>query len=154
MRHISIHFTYLLVGAILSASAWAISDDANPWLAIENAVCVSHLGVDYSARAGINVTIEQAEWMGAAGDLPTHCFLSGQAAGEPFDIRLPTNWNGQIYDPGKEIQGAESQAKGRQASITALSEGYAAFLSGYSAVTGRLLQAAVAHQYAKLGSSN
>lgn len=137
----------LILGLTASGAAHAISDDANPWLAIENAVCVSHLGVDYSALAGISVTIEQAEWKGAADGLPTHCFLSGQAAGQSFDIRLPTSWNGQVYEPV-----VESQRVPRQDSIAALNDGYAVFLSGYNAVTGRLLQAAVAHQYAKLGS--
>lgn len=149
MRLILIHATGLLLCASFSASSWAISDEANPWLAIENAVCVSHRGIDYSALLGINVNIEQAEWKGAADGLPTHCFLSGQAAGEPFDIRLPTHWNGQVYEPD-----VESKHVGRQDSIAALNDGYAVFLSGYNTATANLLQAAAVHQYVKLGSRN
>ncbi|MBT4739007.1 MAG: hypothetical protein HN793_05090 [Rhodospirillaceae bacterium] len=88
---------------LLSAyPASAISDDANPWLAIESALCVAHRTVDYSALVGVPVSIETAEWTGAQNSLPTHCHVAGTVDGEVFDFKLPMTWNGAVSPGGCE----------------------------------------------------
>lgn len=134
---------------VLSSSAFAISDDANPWLAIENAICVSHRTVDYSTKLGARVVINDAQWRGAADGLPTHCFLSGRVGDEVFDIRLPTAGNGKIYDPS-----IGSEGENEPTSRALLSQGYAVLLSPPSSVSAMLLSAAVDHQYATLTPKN
>lgn len=81
---------------LASTPALAISDDANPWLAIENATCVAHRTIDYQSLVGAPVTIKTAEWLGALDGLPTHCHVAGTIDNASFDFKLPMDWNGTL----------------------------------------------------------
>ena len=86
---------------LFATPVWAVSDDANPWLAIENALCVAHRTVDYSAFIDVPVRLETAAWTGAQNGLPTHCHLAGTLGqSEVFDIKVPMTWNGQVFPAG------------------------------------------------------
>lgn len=134
---------------ISSGSALAISYDANPWLAIENAVCVSHRAVDYSATIGERVVINEAQWLGAANGLFTHCLVAGEIGGRYFEVRLPTDWNGKIHSPGDLSEGVRASAL-----KAALNQGDAVLFSPYTEDAAALLQAAVEHQYAAFKTEN
>lgn len=121
--------------------AKAISDDANPWLAIENALCVVHRTVDYSVLVGAPVRLDTAEWTGALNGLPTHCHLAGMMDGEPFDIKVPMTWNGQVFPAG-----CDAATPSASDSTNALTEGE---IAAFGAVSGRavkLLRAVSAQQ--------
>lgn len=125
-------------------SAWAVSDDANPWLAIENAVCVSHRGVNYSDKVGAKIVIKEAQWRGSADGLPTHCFLSGTIEEDMFEILLPTQGNGQTYARANGLNDIE-------AAHLALSQGFAVLFRVSNTRAAELLKAAAEHHYAPLG---
>lgn len=134
-----------LLGLFLSAQASAISDDANPWLAIENAVCVSHRGVDYSSQVNAKVQLSEVQWRGASDGLSMHCYLSGIINAQTFIIRLPTDWNQQLYDRARGSRGDDEAALSE-----ALNQGYAVLFSTPSEAGQSLLLATVDHQYRKL----
>ena len=117
--------------------ALAISDDANPWLAIENALCVAHRTVDYSALVGVPVRLETAAWTGAQNGLPTHCQLAGMIDGdEAFDFKVPMTWNGQVFPAG-----CNSGATKLDDSIAALSIGAISAFGDVSKRTVKLIRA-------------
>lgn len=143
----------IFVGAALciagTSQVLAISDDANPWLAIENAVCVSHRTVDYTSLVGETVDLAEVQWRGAAQGLPMHCYLAGRVGTVGLEIRLPTNWNRQIYQRPNDLKGG-----GRGDLTNALGEGYAVLFSEPTAAAQALLQAAIDHQYRVIGAEN
>ena len=77
--------------------AHAISDDANPWLAIEGANCAAHRATDYAAQLDMNVTVDTAEWRGATLTHDMHCYVSGTLNGTPFTFGLLTAEPGAAY---------------------------------------------------------
>ncbi|NKB45089.1 MAG: hypothetical protein GKS03_12520 [Alphaproteobacteria bacterium] len=121
----------------MASPAFAISDDANPWLAIENAMCVAHRTVDYVSLVGAPVEIETADWTGAMNGLPTHCHVAGTVAGNAFDFRLPMTWNGTLSL-------GECMAP---TSVEALNQGAATVFGDVSAQTAVLLSAVTARHY-------
>ncbi len=128
-----------LILMLVAGPALAISDDANPWLAIENAMCVRHRMVDYSALIGSPVHLETVEWTGAVDGLPTHCHLTGEVQGKPFNIRLPMTWNGQIV--------AEGCHAGEAATVVEALHNGAAVAFGPAAPRTPMLLAAVTTQH-------
>jgi hypothetical protein len=135
----------LVFGPILLCAvspAGAVSDDANPWLAIESALCVVHRTVDYSAFVGASVRFDTAEWTGALNGLPTHCHLAGiMTDGEPFDVKIPMVWNGQVF-PASCDMSMPSPVE----SMDALSKGTIAAFGPVSGRTAKLLRAVSAQQ--------
>ncbi|MDG2243599.1 MAG: hypothetical protein P8L66_08890 [Rhodospirillaceae bacterium] len=120
-----------------SSPVLAISDDANPWLAIENATCVAHRTIDYQSLVGVPVEVEKAEWTGASNGLPTHCRVAGQVGGDSFKFRLPINWNGTL----SLGDCATPHSQG------ALNQGAATVFGLVSAQTAVLLSAVAARHY-------
>lgn len=138
-----------VIRAVLSAPALllspspalAISDDANPWLAIENALCVAHRTIDYAALVGAPVDFDTAAWTGAQNGLPTHCHLVGMIGGDSFDIKVPMVWTGRVFPAGCE--GAEPSAA---QSTQALTDGAISAFGSVSGKTPQLLRAVSAQQ--------
>jgi len=81
----------------LTSPARAISDDANPWLAIEGALCMARKAADYSAVAGGAIDVTGAEWRGGTLSRPAVCFLSGAIDADPFTLGLPTPPDGRVF---------------------------------------------------------
>jgi len=128
----------LALSCILMASpAFAISDDANPWLAIENATCVAHRTVDYPALIGAPVMITTTEWTGAMNGLPTHCHVAGTVGGNAFDFKLPMTWDGTLSLG--DCAALDSSG--------ALNQGAATVFGDVSAQTAVLLSAVAAQHY-------
>jgi hypothetical protein len=90
-------FVLFLTVMFAVGAAWAISDDANPWLAIESATCAAHRGTDYAAQLDMDVAIEVAEWRGATLTHDMHCFIGGTLEGTAFEIGLLTEHPGTAY---------------------------------------------------------
>ena len=86
-----------LFGLVAVSPAGAISDDANPWLALEHAACVAHRGADYSKDLGVSAYIAAAEWRGGTLDRPALCYLAGVFDTRPFVIGIPTARGGRIF---------------------------------------------------------
>ncbi len=81
--------------------AFAISDDANPWLAIDMAMCVAHRGAQYENDIAASVEVEFAEMQGAIDGLPTYCRIAGRIDTDiGFELRLPVTWNGRLLTAG------------------------------------------------------
>lgn len=116
--------------------AGAISDDANPWLAIENALCVAHRTVDYSALVGAPVRLDTAEWTGALKGLPTHCHLAGMMDGASFDVKIPMTWNGRVFPAG-----CDAATPSASDSISALDDGAISAFGATTPRTAKLLRA-------------
>lgn len=143
-KRLSALFAVLFVPTLLlSASpAHAISDDANPWLAIESALCVAHRTVDYAALIGVPVRLETAAWTGAMNGLPTHCHLAGTLGQrEAFDIKVPMIWNGQVF-PG----GCAATEASESDSVQALRDGAISAFGPVSKHTATLMRAVSAQQ--------
>lgn len=122
--------------ALMPSSGHAISDDANPWLAIENALCVRHRTVDYSSLIGVPVRFQKAEWTGASDGMPTHCHIAGDVQGAPFDIKLPVTWNGHVFP-----KGCEPTTPSNSASVDALDQGTVSAFGRVSGATTKLMRA-------------
>ncbi len=86
-----------LIAVSVAGAAWAISDDANPWLALESATCAAHRGMDYATQLDMDVAINTAEWRGATLTHDMHCFVGGTLNGAPFEIGLLTAQPGAAY---------------------------------------------------------
>ena len=126
-----------MVILMASSPALAISDDANPWLAIENATCVAHHTIDYKSLVGATVEVKTAEWTGASNGLPTHCLVSGLIDTDAFEFKLPMNWNGSLSLG--DCAAPDSQG--------ALNQGAATVFGPVSALTAVLLSAVAARHY-------
>lgn len=118
--------------------AWSISNDANPWLALEHAACAAHLVTDYSREIEASVSLTAAVWRGASNGLPTHCHVTGTLEGKPVDLRLPTVWTGQVYD-NCEVLDVDLQS--------ILNASVAVAFTASTAKTRALLNAMVVHHY-------
>lgn len=122
----------------MPGAAFAISDEANPWLALESAACAAHVITDYAAETGASVSLTSAEWNGASTSLPTHCHVTGTLNGMAVDVRLPTVWNGQVYAPC---------AAEHQSPIDALNAGVAVAFTAPTPDTFALLKVMALHHY-------
>ena len=97
----AVRILMLLVVALYSSSAFALSDEANPWLALDMATCMAHRGADYESVIGSSIDIEISEMQGAVEDLPTYCRVAGRIDTDiGFEIRLPMDWNGRLLTAG------------------------------------------------------
>ena len=91
----------LVLLVLFPHSAFAVSDDSNPWLAIDMAMCAAHRGAAYDAEIGAPVDVQTSEMQGAVDDLPTYCRIAGRIdANIGFELRLPANWNGRLLTAG------------------------------------------------------
>jgi pimeloyl-ACP methyl ester carboxylesterase len=91
-------FSFVLLSA---QSAFALSDDANPWLAIDMATCMAHRGADYASAIGASVDVQISEMQGAVDGLPTYCRIAGRIDADiGFEIRLPLEWNRRLLTAG------------------------------------------------------
>ena len=87
--------------ALYVPSALAISDEANPWLAIDMATCIAHRGVNYEPDIDTSVDIRVSEMLGGVDDLPSYCRIAGRIDTViGFEIRLPLTWNGRLLTAG------------------------------------------------------
>ncbi len=87
--------------ALSTQSALAISDEANPWLAIDMATCIAHRGADYETDIGAPIDIQFSEMQGGTDDLPSYCRVAGRIdVNIGFEIRLPLTWNGRLLTAG------------------------------------------------------
>jgi hypothetical protein len=127
-----------LILCFISTPVLAISDEANPWLALESAACTAHVMTDYTAAIGAPVVLQSAKWNGASNGLLTHCHVTGMLNGRAVDLRLPTVWSGQIYAPC----GAETHSPKE-----ALNEGHAVAFSPTKPNTYALLKAMALRHY-------
>ena len=96
-----VKYTTALVITLCSSPAFALSDAANPWLAIDMATCMTHRGADYESVIGASVDVQISEMQGAVDDLPTYCRVAGRIDADiGFEIRMPMDWNGRLMTAG------------------------------------------------------
>lgn len=113
----------LCIALTVPGTALAISDEANPWLALDMATCIAHRGADYGAVLGASVDVHVSEMQGAVGDLPSYCRFAGRIdATIGFEIRLPLDWNGRLLTAGCGLLCGQIQM---QRTDDALIRGYA-----------------------------